>query len=185
MTNSLAISKMEARKQKFNPSPLNLEKFCCEMVDDLQMTLDSQHILAFTCAVQDSTSLASAYLDKKLLRYIIGNLLSNAIKYSPEGSTIQFSLSSDQNQAILRIQDQGIGIPQKDQKNLFESFHRCSNVGSIPGTGLGMAIVRNAVDLHGGNITVESEVGVGTTFTVSLPLNSCLTSDEQSSAVQA
>jgi signal transduction histidine kinase len=73
MTNSLAISKMEARKQKFNPSPLNLEEFCREMVDDLQMTLDSQHTLAFTCAVQDSTSLASAYLDKKLLRYIIGN----------------------------------------------------------------------------------------------------------------
>ena len=184
VTDVLAISKMEARKQKFNPSVLNLEKFCCEMVDDLQMTLDSQHTLAFTCAVQDSTSLASAYLDKKLLRYIIGNLLSNAIKYSPEGSTIQFNLSSDQNQAILRIQDQGIGIPLKDQKNLFESFHRCSNVGSIPRTGLGMAIVKNAVDLHGGKITVESKVGGGTTFTVSLPLNSRFTSDEQGSAIQ-
>ena len=69
------------------------------------------------------------------------------------------------------MQDRGIGIPDRERSQLFESFYRASNVGTISGTGLGLAIVKRAVDLHGGKITVESAVGVGTTFIVSLPLN--------------
>ena len=69
------------------------------------------------------------------------------------------------------MKDQGIGIPAAEQKQLFNSFHRASNVGTIPGTGLGLAIVKNAVDLHGGEIAVKSEVGVSTMFIVTLPLN--------------
>ncbi len=69
------------------------------------------------------------------------------------------------------MQDQGIGIPAAEQQQLFNSFHRASNVGTISGTGLGLAIVKKAVDLHQGEITVKSEVGVGTTFIVTLPLN--------------
>jgi signal transduction histidine kinase len=87
----------------------------------------------------------------------------------------KFDLACDQDQAILRIQDEGIGIPVKDQQHLFKSFHRGSNVGTISGTGLGLAIVKSSVDLHGGQIAVESEVGVGTTFTVTLPLNNRIT----------
>ncbi len=71
----------------------------------------------------------------------------------------------------MRIQDCGIGIPAEDLPRLFESFHRASNVGTIPGTGLGLAIVKKCVDLHGGQITVNSIVGEGTTFTVTLPLS--------------
>jgi signal transduction histidine kinase len=74
-------------------------------------------------------------------------------------------------QAIFRIQDEGIGIPPEDQERLFESFYRASNAGTIQGTGLGLAIVKKCVDLHQGQITVESKMGVGTTFTVTLPLN--------------
>jgi signal transduction histidine kinase len=74
--------------------------------------------------------------------------------------------------AVLSIQDEGIGIPAKDLSQLFESFHRASNVGTIPGTGLGLAIVKKCVDLHGGQITVESVMDVGTRFAVTLPLNS-------------
>jgi signal transduction histidine kinase len=69
------------------------------------------------------------------------------------------------------IQDSGIGIPEEDQSRLFESFHRASNVGTISGTGLGLAIVKNCVDLHKGQISVNSVIGVGTTFTVTLPLH--------------
>jgi signal transduction histidine kinase len=123
-------------------------------------------------------------MDEKLLRYIIGNLLSYAIKYSPQGSQVKFDLACDQQQAILRIQDEGIGIPVKDRQHLFKSFHRGSNVGTISGTGLGLAIVKSSVDLHGGQIAVESEVGVGTTFTVTLPLKNRITTAERTSAAQ-
>jgi len=105
------------------------------------------------------------------LRQILSNLLSNAIKHSPKGSTVCFEASCQNGEVIFQIRDQGIGIPLEDQQRLFESFHRANNVGTIPGTGLGLAIVKKSVDLHGGQITVDSKVGVGTTFTVRLPLN--------------
>jgi signal transduction histidine kinase len=104
------------------------------------------------------------------LGHIIGNLLSNAAKYSPSGSTVLFDLRVQPDQAVFRIQDEGIGIPQADQARLFEPFHRAHNVGTIRGNGLGLAIVKQAVDLHSGTISVESVEGAGTTFTVTLPL---------------
>jgi signal transduction histidine kinase len=84
---------------------------------------------------------------------------------------VHFALSCEPDKVVFRIQDEGIGIPKEDQQRLFESFQRASNVGTIPGTGLGLAIVKKCVGLHQGQITVESEVGVGTTFSVTLPLN--------------
>lgn len=71
---------------------------------------------------------------------------------------------------IFQIKDEGIGIPAADQQLLFEPFHRGRNVGDIPGTGLGLAVVKKLLDVHGGQITVASVVGVGTTFTITLPL---------------
>jgi signal transduction histidine kinase len=68
------------------------------------------------------------------------------------------------------VSDQGIGIPEEDQRRLFEGFHRAGNVGNIPGTGLGLTIVKKSVDLQGGTITVTSQVGLGTTVTITLPL---------------
>jgi signal transduction histidine kinase len=108
-------------------------------------------------------------MDEKLLRHIINNLISNAIKYSPEGDRVIFELICQSEEATFRVQDFGIGIPIEEQDRLFDSFHRGANVGSIPGTGLGLPIVKRAVDLHGGTILVESKVGVGTIFTVVLP----------------
>ncbi|MEW5861578.1 MAG: ATP-binding protein [Cyanobacteriota bacterium] len=172
----LTLSKIEAGKQEFNPLPLDLINFCYQLVEELQLSITSKHNLIFTPEVDSKLTVpgdnATVYasLDAKLIRYIISNLLSNATKYSAKGSTVKFDLACEQEQAILRIQDEGIGIPVDDQKHLFKSFQRGSNVSSISGTGLGLAIVKSAVDLHGGNIIVESEVGVGTTVTVTLPL---------------
>src|SRR5919199_299328 len=109
-------------------------------------------------------------MDEKLLRQILENLLSNGIKYSPAGSTIEFTLRFANDRAIFEIRDRGIGIPAEEQHRLFETFHRATNVGTIPGTGLGLAIVKKCVDIHQGQIVVESKVGVGTTFTVTLPI---------------
>jgi signal transduction histidine kinase len=105
------------------------------------------------------------------LRHILTNLLSNAIKYSPQGGVIHFDLIPRTDEVIFVIQDEGIGIPKSEQEQLFNSFHRASNVGIISGTGLGLAIVKKSVDLHRGKIVVDSEVNVGTTFTVTIPLN--------------
>jgi signal transduction histidine kinase len=72
---------------------------------------------------------------------------------------------------MLKVEDEGIGIPEADLKYLFEPFHRAANVGAISGTGLGMVITKEAVELHGGRIAVESQVGTGTSFTVVIPLS--------------
>jgi chemotaxis family two-component system sensor kinase Cph1 len=110
--------------------------------------------------------------DEKLLRQIVSNLVSNAIKYSPPESRVEIELDCDTEQAILRVCDHGIGIPESEQAQLFEPFHRASNVGVIAGTGLGLAIVKRAAEAHGGTVTFTSQEAVGTTFTVRLPLRS-------------
>ncbi|HEY9601513.1 MAG TPA: hybrid sensor histidine kinase/response regulator [Allocoleopsis sp.] len=162
----LVFSKAEAGKLEFNPSPLDLVELCRELVEDSQLSMRVQHTINFTC----EGSAREICLDDKLLRQILTNLLSNAVKYSPEGSQVQFDLIYRNDCVQIRIEDRGIGIPIKDQDRLFEAFYRSSNVGTISGTGLGLAIVKRCVDLHGGQIGVESEVGVGTTFTITLPL---------------
>ncbi len=104
-------------------------------------------------------------------------LLSNAVKYSPHGGTILVSIGrkteGSGRQAILVVRDTGLGIPSAALPRLFDPFHRAANVvGRIPGTGLGLATARHIVEQHGGTIEVASEEGVGTTFTVTLPLGS-------------
>nr|WP_280524442.1 sensor histidine kinase [Nostoc commune] len=108
------------------------------------------------------------------MRQILTNLFSNCLKYSPIGSTVKFSVITANEQAIFQTQDSGIGIPPNDIDYIFEPFHRASNASDIPGMGLGMSIVKQAVDLHGGEIRVESAIGVGTTFTVTLPFSRIL-----------
>jgi PAS domain S-box-containing protein len=184
----LIIGKAEAGKLKLTPAPLELEKFCGDLVEELQLNDTNQHAIAFTCGWQLETGdlgqpgqggignapLSSQFpipcMDEKLLRQILENLLSNAIKYSPTGSTVDFTLSCFSDRAIFQIRDRGIGIPAEDQQRLFETFHRAANVGTIAGTGLGLAIVKKCVDIHQGQVVVESEIGVGTTFTVTLPI---------------
>lgn len=161
----LLIGQAEAKKLDFNPRPIDLNQFCWNLVEEIQNTTD-KHKITFT-SMLDWTC---AEMDEKLLRHIFSNLLTNAIKYTPQGGAINFDLVRQQDQAIFRLQDAGIGIPESDRAQLFDSFHRASNVGSISGTGLGLAIVQKSVKLHGGSISVESEVDVGTTFEVALPL---------------
>jgi PAS domain S-box-containing protein len=164
----LTIGKAEAGKLNFEPAPMDLVAFCRDIVESIQISAAPEHAIIFVT----SGGCTDAQMDEKLLGHIVTNLLSNAIKYSPLGGSVEFDLVCTSSNAIFRIRDTGIGIPSEDLKQLFESFGRASNVGSIPGTGLGLAIVKKCVDLHRGEIAVESEVGVGTTFTVTLPLHS-------------
>lgn len=113
----------------------------------------------------------SAYGDAAELDRVVGNLLGNAVKFSPAGGTVTCSVEAVDGSVVLRCTDQGIGISPADQANLFTEFFRSTNPMAleIPGTGLGLTIVKRIVERHQGAIGLESEVGRGTTFTVTLP----------------
>ena len=100
----------------------------------------------------------------------MANLLSNAIKYSPQGGEVKVLLKFFTDRVQIQITDNGIGIAPDDLKQLFEPFHRGQNVRRIPGTGLGLVVVKKCVDLHHGQINLTSELNIGTSVTVSLPL---------------
>jgi signal transduction histidine kinase len=95
--------------------------------------------------------------------------LSNAIKYSPQGGAVSLTLIYQSDAVLLQVKDQGIGIPTTDQARLFEPFYRGKNIKSIPGTGLGLVVVKKCVDLHQGIIQIDSAVGQGTTCLITLP----------------
>ena len=164
----LVLSKTESANSAFNPDWLDLEDFCYQIIKELKIIYKDRKIKFIGVGFP-----IQIYGDKKLLRHILTNLLSNGIKYSPVEETVELKLAySEAEQLItLEVKDRGIGIAAEVQKHLFESFYRGNNVGDIPGTGLGLSIVKKAVDLHGGTITLESELGVGTTITVTLPRN--------------
>ncbi|MGE5657076.1 MAG: ATP-binding protein [Actinomycetota bacterium] len=164
----LMLSKAESGKIPFNPAPLEVIGFCRKVIEEVQPFITDQHHLNLSS--KSRTYLAA--LDEKLLHHLLMNLLTNAVKYSPKGGEIKLEVISHKKEIIFRIKDQGIGIPPEYQAKLFQQFVRASNVGNIKGTGLGLCIVKQAVDLHGGEITVESQLGVGTTFIVTLPLTS-------------
>ncbi|MEL6813668.1 MAG: ATP-binding protein [Cyanobacteria bacterium J06598_3] len=161
----LLINQMEAGKVAFNPQPLVVNSFCKEIIEEIQITT-TVHQLVLRSQLSDVPLL----LDSKLLRHIFTNLLSNAINYSPNGGDIEIALTQQDNNISLLVKDSGIGIPEEARESLFESFVRGSNVGNISGTGLGLAIVKRFVDLYQGRIECESQVGVGTTFIVQLPV---------------
>ncbi|MEM6501477.1 MAG: ATP-binding protein [Cyanobacteria bacterium P01_C01_bin.89] len=161
-------------------TPVHLPHFCQDLVDELQLTVQSGQRLELRCRAQDFDTSTCVALDISLLRHILVNLLSNAIKYSPEGTPVKFEVVYGDREAIFRVQDSGIGIPPEDCDRLFESFHRASNVGTLPGTGLGLTIVKRSVTLHRGTIEVDSQVGEGTKFTVTLPTELGLGKSESS-----
>lgn len=197
----LIIGKVEAGKIQLNPVPINLERFCHNLVEELQLNDKENHTIIFnynennrslqgdfelpigegkigSSTLEHPSFMPIPCLDEQLLWQILENLLSNALKYSPSGSIVGLTLSCFPKQAVFRVCDRGIGIPQEDQARLFETFHRATNVGTIAGTGLGLAIVKKCVDIHQGQIAVESEVGEGTTFTVTLPIYNWLSAHE-------
>jgi len=107
--------------------------------------------------------------DGKLLFQVFSNLLSNAIKYSPGGGMIDVDARIAGDEVVVAVADRGIGIPDGDRRRLFERYHRASNVSGIVGTGVGLYLVKIAVDLHGGGIEVDSKEGEGSRFVVRLP----------------
>jgi two-component system, OmpR family, sensor kinase len=109
--------------------------------------------------------------DVNLLSQVFGNLLSNAVKYSPNGGLIKVGARREQDEVVISIEDQGLGIAVRDRSRIFERYYRGSNTAGICGTGVGLHLVKLMVDLHHGTIEVESVEGRGSRFTVRLPSN--------------
>lgn len=166
MEEVLVLGRLETDRMTFNPVPFDLRAFCQRVCDEIESATNRRCPirLAMDGVPGDATG------DESVLRHVFANLLANAVKYSPEGSEVNFAVAHDGETAVCRIVDSGCGIPAADQKRLFQAFHRGSNVGQIPGTGLGLLIVQRCVALHGGQIQFESAEGQGTSFTVRLPL---------------
>ena len=167
----LIIGETDAGKLACQPEPLAIAQFCQDLIAEMQPGDVPICPIVFTYEVSSSLPPdVQPVVDRKLLFHILGNLLSNAVKYSPIGSLVIFDLSLTPETVQFRVQDQGIGIPEKDLAKLFDDFHRASNVRSIPGTGLGLSIVKQCVEVHGGSILVDSQENHGSTFLVTLPI---------------
>lgn len=148
MEDVLLLGRFESDRQQFSPDDLHLTAFCRRLADEMRSATAGK--CPIELHIDDTLPLARA--DEKLLRHILTNLLSNAVKYSPAGVSVQFGLTREGGDAVFRISDNGLGIPAADQAHLFETFHRGRNTAHIPGTGLGLVIVKRSVELHGGRI---------------------------------
>ncbi|CAM8620315.1 VicK Signal transduction histidine kinase [Comamonadaceae bacterium] len=168
LENVLVIGQSAAGRLQFKPQASAIASFCRSLVDELRSTMpDAFQNIQMTLDLPDEG--LRFELDESLVRNIVGNLLSNAVKYSPDGGAVTLRVKPVQaTKLLIEVSDQGIGIPPADQPNLFESFHRASNVGNIAGTGLGLSIVRDAVECHRGTISLHSAAGQGSCFSVML-----------------
>jgi signal transduction histidine kinase len=165
MEDVLLLGRAEAGKLEFRPVALDLAGVCERVTHQVHAAT------AGRCPIQfEVEPLPAAQGDEGLLRHILTNLLTNAVKYSQQGVAVELTVEKRNGTAIFRVRDHGIGIPASDLNQLFTAFQRGRNVNHVHGTGLGLVIVKRCVELHGGQITCESTEGVGTTFTVQLPV---------------
>ena len=166
LENVLLVGKVEAGRRRFQGQNLELSAFCRELIDEVWSGHGGDRLIE----VDLPSSPLMAQADPDLLRYLLSNLLTNAAKYSPAGSRVQFTLTQQNGQAVFRVLDEGIGIPEEDLRHVAEPFRRGSNAETIPGTGLGLSIAQRAVELHQGTLAIESEEGRGTLVVVTIPL---------------
>lgn len=161
----LSVSKLEEGKIELQNSHFDITFFINEIIAEVEsLCKEGQSIKHFHTGEND------VFLDKKLLRNILFNLISNASKFSKINSKIIIKTQKNDSEFTLLIEDKGIGISEKDQKNLFERFFRAKNAVNINGTGLGLNIIKNYVELMHGSIKFKSKENIGTTFNLTFPL---------------
>jgi PAS domain S-box-containing protein len=160
----LLTSRLEAGQFAFEPRAQQVSQLLVQLASELDQANPQAGRIAMRCDDGD----APREIDARLLRHVLVNLLGNALKYSPAGSPVRCDVSGDAEYLHIAVADDGIGIFAADLPRLFERFHRGANVGNVPGTGIGLHVVKECVELHGGKITVDSEPGRGTTFRVTL-----------------
>ena len=168
LNDTLFISKTETQSFKLEPSNFNLVEVIQDIWKDLKIAFAKEHEMVLT--VGDNFP-KNCFQDEKLLKQAIQNLFTNAVKYSPRKENIYVTLSFVNNEVVIAVRDEGMGIPKKDFKLLFEMFHRASNVENIEGTGVGLVIVKRTMDMIGGSVRFKSEEKQGTEFILNFPPN--------------
>jgi signal transduction histidine kinase len=139
--------------------------------------------IGLTVATDGSVGLMEG--DERKVKQILFNLLTNAVKFTPGGGKVTLAASAAGDQVVISVRDTGIGISADDQERIFEEFYQVGASRTQEGTGLGLALTRRLVELHHGELSVESEPGVGSTFTVTLPLHQAAVAPDVSSPMTA
>lgn len=167
LTSVLFFGKADANKMEYKPKKMFVQAFIKEVLDTVKAGVENQ--------VKIKTELGDLpkviVSDSELLYQVFENLLSNAVKYSKDEGEVKFVLNFEKGKLIAKIQDRGIGIPKAEQGQLYDRFFRAHNVGIVEGSGLGLSIVKKCLEVLKGDITFVSEVGKGTTFHVTIPVD--------------
>lgn len=157
----LSLGRIEDGKVEPRFEAVNLPELIHEVEEDMRAILKKGQTISYQHGGDDE-----AMLDKNLLRNVVINLLSNASKYSPEGAPVEVVCNVQNGRTELIVKDKGIGISEQDQQKLFSRFFRATNAGNVSGTGLGLYIVRRYVEMMGGSVQCQSQVGEGSEFRV-------------------
>ena len=162
----LSLGKLEEGMIYNMPDHIDVVGLCEDIKEEIQITSKQGQSVIYS-----HQGPCEAYIDKQLFRNVLLNLLSNAVKYSLEDKPIYFGTILENDKLVINIRDQGIGIPVEDQQYIFSNFFRANNVTNIQGTGLGLNIVKKYLELMEGEISFESNIGQGTSFTVTINQN--------------
>ncbi len=170
----LSLSKMNKENMHGQPHPLNVVSFCEEVIDDVEGIIKPGQRVVYRHLAGDPVTA----IDGQMVKNVLINLLVNASKYSADGKQIELTTVVWDDHLVVKVKDEGIGVPDADKDKLFINFFRARNAIHIQGTGLGLYVVKRYVDLLGGTVTFTSELDFGTTFTVQLPLSKLIDNAE-------
>ena len=161
---------MDAGRRQYKFEPLDFSELVQEGIEEYQRQAGAN---GHKIEIHSDHSRLLVDADREALRRVVRNLLENAVKYSPEAKTVWVETGCERHAAILRVRDEGIGIPPEEKSRIFEKFVRgeAAKKACIPGTGIGLAMVKEIVTVHHGELDLSSEVGQGSTFSIRLPLS--------------
>ena len=164
----LDLAKVEAGRMELQPSTFELP----ELLENAASMVRERAIrqgIGLTVATDSSVGVMEA--DERKVKQILFNLLSNAVKFTPGGGSVTLAATAGEEEVVISVRDTGVGISAEDQEKIFEEFYQVGASRTQEGTGLGLALTRRLVELHRGDLSLESEPGVGSTFTVTMPLH--------------
>jgi len=163
----LSIERLDSGRGQYKFSSFGLKRLINEVIYNANITLKDGQEIIYPKEIEDH----ELHMDEKILELILSNLLGNAIKYSPENTLIEFRVDFEGESIVFEVEDQGRGIPQKDQKHIFERYFRAENALLDQGTGIGLNIARTHLENLGGSISFKSKENKGTTFVIKVPMN--------------
>jgi len=169
INNILDFSRIEAGRKQYRFVPTDLSRIVREVVEAYRFPIEQQ---GFTLEVEVAEDLPEVEIDPEAIEQALLNLVNNAIKYSSDQKYIRLEVRRDGERILIAVRDKGIGVAKADQKRIFEKFYRAENtlVHTTKGSGLGLALVQHMMEAHGGSVELLSAPGVGSTFTLVLPL---------------